>query len=216
MTASLPTQTTILQPKDSGKRIQVIDILRGFSILGILMVNLQVFLNPDTLLGVSSSAESVLDQIAEFIIIFFAEGKFYTLLSLLFGIGFALQFNRAKAKGQNPIRFFPRRLLVLLLFGILHSILLWDGDILTLYAVMGLVLLFFRETPSHKLFGAAIVLLVIATILLALLFPFSLFVDRLIIYLLRCKARLEIERLNQPIKNTPSSLSLASSKTPSS
>jgi uncharacterized protein len=91
---------------------------------------------------------------------------------LLFGIGFALQFNRAKAKGQNPIRFFPRRLLILFLFGVLHSILLWDGDILTVYAMMGLVLLFFRESSTRRLFVVAITLLVVATILLAVLFPY--------------------------------------------
>ena len=65
--------------------------------------------------------------------------KFITLFAFMFGIGFAIQMDRAAARGQRSV-FYLRRLAVLFAFGILHLVLLWWGDILAVYAMMGFVL----------------------------------------------------------------------------
>ena len=83
--------------------------------------------------------------------LFFAEGKFYTIFAFLFGLGFAVQLARAEAKGKDIRSFYPRRLLGLFGFGVLHSILFWTGDILRLYAVLGFPLLAFRKRPNRTL-----------------------------------------------------------------
>ena len=91
------------------------------------------------------------DTLAQNLVLFFAEGKFYTIFAFLFGLGFAVQLARADAKGKDIRSFYPRRLLVLFGFGVLHSILFWTGDILRLYAVLGFALLAFRKRSNRTL-----------------------------------------------------------------
>jgi uncharacterized protein len=82
--------------------------------------------------------------------------KFITLFSLLFGLGFALQLERAQASGADGLRRYARRLLVLALFGMVHSYFIWWGDILLTYAVVGLLMLPFRRVPDWVLLVAGI------------------------------------------------------------
>ena len=70
-----------------------------------------------------------LDRIADGFITFFAQGKFFTLFSLLFGLGLAIQMQRASAKGVDVAPIFVRRMLVLLVLGLAHTLLFWFGDI---------------------------------------------------------------------------------------
>lgn len=140
-------------PVDHAERFEVIDALRGFALLGILFANLpywagQPFARPEEMKailgGVSTEAfgaffNGILD------------GKFYTLFSLLFGLGFALQLHRLEAKGADGLRIFRRRMAALFLIGCVHIFFVWDGDILTLYAAMGFLLPLFRNLSDRAL-----------------------------------------------------------------
>ena len=130
------------------KRYVVLDALRGFALAGIILANfpefsLWTFADP--------ASHSSLDRIVRAVQYFFIDGKFYTLFSLLFGIGFSIQLDNA---GQQT-RTFYRRMSVLFLIGLLHLLFLWSGDILMLYAAMGMLLPLLHRLPTRGLLAAA-------------------------------------------------------------
>lgn len=154
-----------LKPIPSNERIQLLDILRGFAIFGILVVNMSVFMAPDFLPSYAHPPLPWYDRLVEFLVQFFAQGKFYTTFSFLFGLGFALQLARAETKGIDVRSFYARRLLALLGFGVLHYLLFWEGDILRLYALLGVVLLAFRNRSNQTVLKAAAACFVLYTLL---------------------------------------------------
>lgn len=85
----------------------------------------------------------------------FIDGKFYTLFSLLFGMGFSIIISHAEQKGNGAFRLFYRRMAVLLAIGFLHLMFIWSGDILMLYALMGMVLPLFRNVSNRKMLSWA-------------------------------------------------------------
>jgi len=95
----------------------------------------------------------------------FINGKFYSLFSLLFGIGFSIILIRNEQKGINPLKIFYRRLFILLLIGAAHLFLLWEGDILFLYALIGMLLPLFRKFSDKTLVVTAAVLILSPIIL---------------------------------------------------
>jgi len=142
-------------------RIETLDALRGFALLGILLANILywsgwTFRTPEQQLAFAG-AEMVEWQYRFHHLLI--DGKFYTLFSLLFGAGFALQIGRLAARGADGMRIYRRRVLVLLGIGLAHSFLLWDGDILTLYALLGLLLPLFNRWSERGLLVAAGVLI---------------------------------------------------------
>ncbi|MFP4025195.1 MAG: DUF418 domain-containing protein [Thiohalospira sp.] len=141
-----------IKPVESKARIQILDILRGFAILGILMVNMPVFNSPFVArLSNFTIWDSVPNQVADIFIRFFFEGKFYSLFSILFGIGFFLFLQKQNESGKSIIPTFRRRLFYLLIFGILHITLLWFGDILFFYALFGFILILFKKKSTRGL-----------------------------------------------------------------
>jgi uncharacterized protein len=133
-------------------RILDLDILRGMALFGILAANMRGFSAPlDIYFDIVRWFHSRPDVIAQLFIDIFIQRKFVTLFSFMFGMGFAVQLTRAEAKGVPFLSFYPRRLAVLALFGILHGMLIWSGDILLTYALTGAVLLLFRKTPTKAL-----------------------------------------------------------------
>lgn len=153
-----PQSPAPIQPDE---RIVVIDILRGFALFGILVVNMIYFAHPIYKVLIDLSWASPVDRVAQLFITFFAEAKFFTLFSFLFGLGLAIQMERAAAKGVRFIPLYVRRLLVLLGFGLAHVFLFWWGDILIYYAVLGGVLLLFRQTAPHRLIVWALIFLLL-------------------------------------------------------
>ncbi|KAF0193538.1 MAG: hypothetical protein FD169_2444 [Bacillota bacterium] len=149
---------TSVGPVPVKERIAVLDVIRGFALFGVLLVNM-VMINytltdfsvgrdalsrPDLLVG-------TLDRIVAWTIQVVFQGKFYTIFAFLFGLGFYLFLNRdSENKAQNS-RLFRRRIFFLLVAGLLHLIFVWWGDILTTYALIGFVLLGFRETKLPRL-----------------------------------------------------------------
>ena len=159
-----------MRPVPQSERIHFLDILRGFAIFGILAVNLAGFASPAFLPGYAPpDSMPWYDELAQTLVLFFAEGKFYTIFAFLFGLGFAVQLARAEAKGKDIRSFYPRRLLVLFGFGVLHSILFWTGDILRLYAVLGFPLLAFRKRANRTLLIWAGALFTLSFVILGLL-----------------------------------------------
>jgi uncharacterized protein len=150
-----------IHPVDKRDRIIILDFLRGFALLGILMVNMPVFNTPFTVVvGDLRPWTDTLNVHATWIIDFFFHGKFYVLFSLLFGMGFYLFLQKIEEAGKTVLTVFRRRLLVLLLIGALHVLLLWYGDILVIYALFGFVMTWFRNKSERTLLIWAIVFLV--------------------------------------------------------
>ncbi len=146
-----------LEPISKAERIEALDILRGFALFGVFAVNIMGFAAPTWVPGYTAPAWSGLDAAAEFFIGNFLSLKFFTLFSFLFGAGFAVQMMRAEDSGRDFGSIYPRRLLALLAFGIIHHVLAWEGDILKLYALLGFGLLLFRKSGTRIIIFAAIV-----------------------------------------------------------
>jgi len=136
-------QALPMGPVPETERIKMIDVLRGFALFGVLLINMRNFDLPgQTWIG-------LFDRIALWLTIGLGDSKFWTLFSFLFGLGFALQMQRAESRGAHFVTLYARRLSVLLLFGLIHHFLLYAGDILYDYAVVGFVLLLFRKLPDR-------------------------------------------------------------------
>lgn len=156
-----------LTPIAAGERIDVVDVLRGFAILGILLVNMQFFTGPFCAIMVDTPLWPGLhDRVAAGLIRFFAEGKFYSLFSLLFGFGMVVQMLRAEQRRRRFVGFFMWRLFLLLLIGAGHALLLWTGDILMIYALLGFVLLLFRKRKPTTLLVWTCILLLLPTLMI--------------------------------------------------
>ena len=146
-------QQTRLAPLPGDERIQAMDVLRGFALLGILLMNIEGFVGPlnGALTGLDPQWTGA-DRWADGLIYILVQGKFYPLFSLLFGMGFAVMMVRATSAGRPFVGVYFRRVLVLLVIGLAHALLVWSGDILTMYALVAVpLLLFFRGTPPSHL-----------------------------------------------------------------
>lgn len=160
----------VLRPVSAAERIHILDVLRGFAVFGILAVNIAGFASPAFFPGYLPPENLAwYDEIAEALMLLFAEGKFYSIFSFLFGLGFSVQLARAEAKGKDVRSFYPRRLWVLLGLGLLHTLLFWIGDILRLYALLGFALLAFRNRSNRTLLTWAGIFFVLGFLLLALI-----------------------------------------------
>jgi uncharacterized protein len=163
-------ENTAAQPVSIDERIEVLDVLRGTAVCGILIGNMQWFSGYGMMPPVLEAATPISDQITRFIVHFLIEGKFYSIFSFLFGFGFALQIARAEARGDQRASLFRRRLFWLLIIGLLHAYLLWAGDILSIYALMGFVLILFRRKPDDSLLKWAFWLVLVPVFTYTLLY----------------------------------------------
>jgi uncharacterized protein len=154
-----------MAPVAASSRLSAIDILRGAALFGILMANMRGFFSPGLLyFDANAWFKGQWNEIANYAELILFQGKFVTLFSILFGLGFAIQMDRAKTRGQSD-RFYLRRLLILLLIGCVHAFLIWWGDILIPYALTGILLyLFFRHRSQKVVATFAIVLFAVALV----------------------------------------------------
>lgn len=164
---SLPTPQNLAAPErpaptSDRERVGELDLLRGFALLGVMLMNIPHFSGWDWL-GRSSALELVLNVLAE--------GKFISLFSMLFGYGFATQLLRAR--DGDGARRTARRCIGLLGIGLAHALLLFSGDILVSYAVGGLLLLAFRNVSAARAIKWAIALWSIGSVLLVALAALS-------------------------------------------
>ncbi|WP_420976521.1 DUF418 domain-containing protein [Bacillus vallismortis] len=159
-----------LHPISANERIGVLDVLRGIAIFGILFVNLAHFSYPDMYLSMLGKENfftekwSKADFAVADILTFFIQTKCILLFSFLFGFGMVVMRERTESKGKRFVPLYARRLTALLFFGTIHAFLIWDGDILMEYALLGFVLLLFRKATPKTLMIWAVSLYLLFTV----------------------------------------------------
>ena len=149
-------------------RIADVDALRGFALLGILQVNIMAF--SSVMYGIPSSGAEQSFGFSDLVHLFIStifEMKFYLLFSFLFGYSVTLQMQSAVRAGEAFVPRFLRRQAGLWVIGLLHAVLLFHGDILSTYALLGVVLLLWRNSPDRALVKSAIWLIGITAVLWA-------------------------------------------------
>ena len=153
-------------PIQAPQRIVSLDILRGFAVLAILVMNVQSFSMPGSAYMNPTSYGDL--QGANYLVWFFchllADMKFMTIFSMLFGAGILVMTGRREATGRSSAGLHYRRMAWLLLFGLLHAHLLWYGDILYFYALCGMVAFLFRRFPAWLLLVLGIVAVSVDTV----------------------------------------------------
>lgn len=158
--------STSWRPPDAGGRLATLDLIRGVAVLGILAINISGFAGPS--LGALTpdfpAPATLPDEAAWAFGFLFFEGKMRALFAILFGAGIALQCERMDAAGQDGDLLQFRRLCWLMVFGTLHYLLLWWGDILFVYGCCGIAVLFVRRLPFPVLLGLAAGVIVTATV----------------------------------------------------
>ena len=145
-----------MNPTAPEARLPLLDLLRGVAIVGIVFANAQFYATPRmTVPGyrVVDEFPGAVDRVADWLVVALAEGKLYPLLGLLFGYGFGAQLERGGAGAR-----YARRLIALLVLGLLHLLLVWAGDVLVAYALLGAVLALFRRRSDRTLLRWALAL----------------------------------------------------------
>lgn len=159
--ADIPPNVSAAPPAPSRQRLDSLDLLRGVAILGILLMNTQsmsmpssAYYNPTDFGDVTGA-----NWIAWVIIHILADTKFITIFSIMFGAGIALQAERAAARGFSAAGVHYRRMAILLLFGIAHAYLLWFGDVLVPYCILGMMFFPLRKLAAPLLILAGVCLI---------------------------------------------------------
>jgi len=147
----------------SRQRIESLDVARGFALLGIFLVNVEYFARPfGAVLELGTPDERGLSMALWWVVETLCEGKFYPLFSLLFGIGLALQRDRVAASGGSFARLMTRRLGSLAMVGLVHGLLLWYGDILFAYSLVGLLVCLVLGASARFLLASGALALTLA------------------------------------------------------
>jgi uncharacterized protein len=161
--------STTAQPVSDRERIVSIDVLRGFALLGILVMNIQAF----SMVTAAYSNPTVsgdlhgLNFAVWLACYLFADLKFMSIFSMLFGAGIYLMTSHVEASGRSSAALHYRRMGWLILFGLLHGFLLWYGDILYDYGMCGLLIYLFRKRQPRTLLILGCLTLTIAPLLMA-------------------------------------------------
>lgn len=186
------------QPVKGTKRIEVLDVFRGFAILGIFVVNIVVmnstYLNQDEF---AKQWTANIDVISSKILQLFFYTKFFPIFSLLFGLGISMQALKMLKTRKNVFPFFARRMFFLFLFGVFHIVFLWSGDVLNIYAILGLFTTLMIDKSNRTILLLA---------LFFLLFPFYDVIIEYVFNLINFKPEVYLsdytgEIVNQTIKN---------------
>ncbi|HWH23216.1 MAG TPA: DUF418 domain-containing protein, partial [Allosphingosinicella sp.] len=145
---------------EAGPRIASLDIIRGVAVMGILAMNIVAFAMPFAayLNPRAFGMEGTADYLSWLFSFIFIDGKMRGLFSFLFGASMLLGIERAGAKGEDPRKVHFRRMIWLLVFGLIHLYLIWFGDILTGYALVGMIAWFFRKLPPGRLIAWGVIL----------------------------------------------------------
>ncbi len=157
---------TKFSPIATQERKDILDFLRGIALFGILLVNISYFNSPVfTQAGGYILWDDLYNKITKWFIWFFFEGKFYPLFAVLFGAGFYFFINKAEQSIRTAISRYRMRLLYLLLFGMLHVLLLWYGDILIVYSLFGFIMTLFAGASERTIIIWAIVFILLPIVI---------------------------------------------------
>lgn len=164
MNTSTETSPPIaLAPLPADQRIEALDVARGFALIGICMMNVEFFNRSLDTLGLGMPAGLTgINWLASFFVAYFVAGKFWTIFSFLFGMGFAVMLGRAELAGRSFLKPYLRRIAALAVFGAIHHIFIWPGDILFSYAVGAVFLLLVLYGTWKWMVGALVVLIGLA------------------------------------------------------
>ncbi len=144
----------------ASERIQALDVVRGFALIGIFLMNIEFFNRATTAIGSGMPLGLTgLDWFASWFVAYFVQGKFWTIFSLLFGMGFAVMLTRAERAERDFLGPYLRRILALAVFGAAHYIFLWSGDILFSYAVAAGALLILLYGKWKSILIALVILI---------------------------------------------------------
>ena len=158
MSSTALAPTSDLTPVQPEERIVLLDVLRGFALLGILTVNLPFSSSSGYAWAAGLDPfPAWWDKSAEWIVNTFFSGKFNSIFSFLFGLGLTIQMTRAAERGIGVTAVYLRRIAVLFAMGVVHALLIWDGDVLHMYALLGLVLLAIRRVSDKTVFAMILV-----------------------------------------------------------
>ena len=146
-------------PVSETDRIQSIDVLRGIALLGILLMNIPSFSMPNYFSEAFRSNPGDINFWVRTVIIIFFEGKMRALFSMVFGAGILLFISKKEKTGTSATWLFYRRMAWLVVFGLIHAhIILWSGDILYSYGLIGMIAFLFRKAaPKYLVWGVPIV-----------------------------------------------------------
>lgn len=158
-----------LEPVALDERVESIDLMRGVALLGILLVNMLAFHSPFSYIDPYTWFDAAGDQTTYAFIDVFVQASFYPLFAMLFGYGLGMQFLRAESRNRPFAPMAVKRLAILLLFGILHAFLLWFGDILITYAIMGFLLIGMMRLDSKWLLTLGVIIYAVPQALLLLI-----------------------------------------------
>jgi uncharacterized protein len=147
-----PSSSASLRPVAPSERIAGLDLLRGWAMFGVLWSNLNDWYD-------TANEVTRLDRVLGFAQNWLLESRFYELLVVLFGIGFAIQLTRARTRGVDLRNLYLRRSAALLGIGLIHALLIWHGDILISYALASFALLLFRDASPRQQLVWAVVLI---------------------------------------------------------
>jgi len=163
VSSTLKDDHLFVRPTHLSSRIGSLDFLRGLAILGIVFINIENFAYPNSWSPWKYGFESSIDRDTRFWVYFLTQGKFATMFTLLFGVGFYLFLERLERKklGLKALDIYARRLLWLFIIGVAHAYFIWEGDVLYHYAICGFLLFPFRSLSTKGLWFSVLVLVMI-------------------------------------------------------
>lgn len=157
------------QPVQATERVVLLDVIRGFALGGVFFSNVFLWFNGRFLLPPTfwqSYKNEGANAVVSWAFRNLVFGRFITIFSFLFGLGIAVQFMRAEDREDSSGRRYTRRALVMILFGVLHLALVWYGDIMHIYALLGFGLLLFRRASTKTLLITGALLTFLAPLLM--------------------------------------------------
>jgi len=156
-----------MQPVAAAERHVALDVLRGVALLGVLLVNLHSGFRVSLFAHILTfhTHAGWANRGTDILLAWIFEFKAFTLFSFLFGVGVGVQAERAATHQRSAARFLARRFTMLLVIGLFHMLLVWNGDILTLYAVCGLLLIPFVAMSGKWLAALGLTVIVLAPFL---------------------------------------------------
>lgn len=158
-----------MEASTAKERIHTLDVIRGAAVFGILLVNMRFFSSSlEVLRWRLSRWPEWWNAAAELFIDVFVAGRFLCIFAFLFGYGMIMMQERAEAAGRPFARIYARRLAALAVFGLIHGLFIWFGDVLFHYAVVGFLLLAFRRAEPGRLLAWAVGLMSLLPMLVLL------------------------------------------------
>lgn len=155
-------------PVKPAERIPLLDIIRGFAIFGILLINIHFYSHPvRTIFNLKGGTLSQTDTYIITVTSFFVSEKFFSILALLFGIGMAMTFDRVRERKGRFVPLYVRRLIGLFIIGISHALLFYAGDYIGNYALLGVIALVFCYLKPAVILPASLAVLLVPVFLSA-------------------------------------------------